>query len=162
MSQHTDNPYLVTDLHRNSILKLPEMTKILRQKTEEEGSTQGLLFVEKMRYIKDKESTCMILEIPPMVVSDLLKMLKGRIHYKRDFYLVNTVTDSVVNFKPKIDLEKDSWTIDSSSQLEISVSKDLAIQLKDTLRQEIGEYTFPNLKNFILRVVELSQWNINH
>jgi len=162
MAQHTSNPYLVTDLSRPSILSKPEMAKLLKEKTEEEGSTQGLLFVEKMRYLKEKTSDKMILEIPPMVVADVLKMLKGRIRYKRDFYLVNTITDSVVNFTPPEDSHTSSWKLDESLQLTISVSPDLAIQLRDRLKQQVGDYSFPALDNFTLRVVELTHWqNLN-
>ncbi len=54
MAEQTNNPLLVTDLKRRSILSVAPMTRLVRSKTEEEGSTQGLLFVEKMRYIKEK------------------------------------------------------------------------------------------------------------
>ncbi len=101
----------------------------------------------------------MILEIPPLVVADVLKMLKGRILYGRDFYLVNSVSDSVVNFSPVPD--NPTWRLDDSSmQLVLGVSEDLAKQFAEMLMQEVGVYSFPSLPHFTVRVVDLATWNI--
>jgi hypothetical protein len=171
MAQSSHNSLLVTDLYRTSILEAPQIARLLRDKTESEGSTQGLLFVEKMRYSKE-ESAVMVLELPPMVVPDLMKMLKGRIYYQRDFFLVNSVTDSIVNFSPPKDDSKFhnlqtnvnnspcSWRIEpENQQLSVTVSVDFALQLQETLRSQEGDYVFPALPNFVLRIVHMAQWD---
>src|SRR5690348_15190574 len=77
LSKSTNNPSFVSNPYRKSILQNPTVSFLLKQKTEKEGSTQGLLFVEKLRYTKDKDSRVMILEIPPLVIPELLKMVRG-------------------------------------------------------------------------------------
>eukprot|EP01119_Soliformovum_irregulare_P021776 TRINITY_DN7317_c0_g1_i3.p2 TRINITY_DN7317_c0_g1~~TRINITY_DN7317_c0_g1_i3.p2 ORF type:complete len:237 (-),score=73.37 TRINITY_DN7317_c0_g1_i3:37-747(-) len=174
MAKHTNNELLITDLSRQSVLDNVEIARLLKLKTEQEGSTQGLLFVEKMRYLweasedghvdvetEDEEMASvddaagrMVLEIPPMVIPDLLKMLKGRIFFHRDFFLVNSVADFVVSFLPSM-TTKSRWDLDAN-QLTIFVSYELALQLQAGLVSELGEYQFADLDNFTLRIVELN------
>lgn len=155
MAKHTHNELLITDLSRSSVLDDPEISLVLCKKTEAEGSTQGLLFVEKMKYQSEVSSSKMILEIPPMVIPDLLKMLKGRIFFHRDFFLVNSVADFIVSFLPVTESTSSSWELDGN-QLLITVSHELALQLQAGLMPEIGDYCFPDLHNFTLRIIELS------
>lgn len=94
-----NNSLFVTQLFRTSILKIAGMKQYLEEKRKLEGSSQSVLFVEQLEFSISND--IVILQLPKIVVRDLLKMLEGRTLFNRHFFLLNPSSNSLVLILPQ-------------------------------------------------------------
>ena len=145
-----DNRLLITDLRRKSLLKDPKKEKIIQDRTEKEGSTCGVLSNDssKWRVRESKEGQRLELTLGAIMIPRLARLLRGRILLDREFWLQSP--HGVAVFKPA---RRASWKVKADDELTLSITPELARQMQEVIEPRRGEYEWPALARFTLKVV---------
>ena len=138
------DPMMVTDLHRKSILSDPARAAELRARVEKEGSSLGGVFVAHATFAgKGDEIT---LELGAGAVDDVVRLLKGRTLFGREFFVKGDA--AVIWVRPA---EESSVAI-VRDQLVIRLTREDAEGLRSTLKTAAGRYELPSLPDLIVEV----------
>lgn len=139
------NPLLVTDLDRRSILKDPAMEKRLRGLADAEGSSMAYSSLdEDGRFIAGPP---LVWELGALWIDNLKKGLKGRTLHGRPYALYGSERE--LQMEPGA---KSSVTL-GENLLKLTLTTTLASAMLASLQPKRGDYTWPELPGFILRVV---------
>jgi hypothetical protein len=145
-----DNPLLVTDLQRLSLLQDPDKRKVIQERTEKEGSACGSLSNDssKWRVCKDGQGSRLEVSLGAAMVARLARLLRGRILHGREFRLVSE--HGTVIIKPA---KRAVWKVKADDELVLDITPELARQVQADLAPRRGTYAWPGLANFTLKVV---------
>jgi hypothetical protein len=138
------DPLLVTDLHRASILADPARAAELRARVEQEGSSLGGVFVAHATFAGRGDQVT--LELGGAAVDDLLRLLKGRTLFGREFFVKGDA--AVIWVRPA----EDSSVAIVRDQLVIRLTTADAEKVRATLKTAAGRYILPSLRNLIIEV----------
>lgn len=140
-----DNPLLVTDLRRQSLLADPAKLATIQQAIEHEGSSYSELFGSVVEWQESGDS--LYLKVEARGVQDVLRLLKGRIPYKRAFYLTGDRMQVV--FEPA---EAPGWHTGHDT-LVLQLTADNAADMRGALRARRGNYRFHWLPGLEIEVI---------
>jgi hypothetical protein len=138
-------PLLITDLSRDSVLSDTELAAEVRKQAEEEGSSQGEVFVKEARWQTNGDS--LVITVGATAASDIIRLLRSRLMHDRPFAVYGRKQG--VAFQPG---SRDSWTTDdtlATLTLSLQSSNDAARILQPTR----GDYNLPTLPNVRIQVV---------
>jgi hypothetical protein len=139
------DPLLVTDLHRPSLLADPKGAAELRARVERDGSSLGGVFVAHATFAR--RGSRITLELGAAAVDDVLRLLKGRTSYQRDFFVKGDA--AVVWIKPgaraAAEIEEDALTV--------TLDRAAAEELRRTLAPRRGRYALAGLPSLEIEVV---------
>lgn len=139
------NPLLVTDLDRSSILKDPATGKRLRGLADAEGSSMAYSSLdENGRFIPGPP---LVWELGALWVDNLQKGLKGRTLHDRPYSLYGPDRElqMVPGKKGAAELKENVLTL--------TLTPKLATAMMASLQPKRGDYAWPELPGFILRIV---------
>jgi hypothetical protein len=138
------SPLLMTDLDCRSILADPALAAALRARADAEGSSMDAVYAQKSTF---SPGPPLIWEIGALWVDGVLRGLKGRLLHQRSFDLIGQ--DNLIRLLPAnkagVRLQK--------NELTVQVTPGLAKEILSTLKPRRGEYRFPSIPDFVLRVV---------
>lgn len=140
-----DNPLLVTDLLRRSLLSKPAIALKIKARIEAEGSSYGGLFASVVEW--GEYDGGMLIRLEARVVQDLGRLLRGRIPYDRVFDVEGEAMQVVFVPGDDADLEPDGH------RLLFTLTPDQAKDLAGRIPPERGEYPVPWLPGLIIEVV---------
>jgi hypothetical protein len=143
-----ENPLLVTDLKRRSILDDPEKAEAIRRRIEREGSSTDYLYgdVVRWRLVQRDGAPAVTATVGALIVPRLLRLLRGRTLHGREFTVVGR--EQGLRFVPGV---RSGWKADADV-LTVRLSPALAEQMRSTLWAKRGAYEW-DLKGFRLTVV---------
>jgi hypothetical protein len=145
------NSLLITDLTRPSVRTAPEKAELIRQGTERDGSSCGVLSNDQTRWFvrSGKTGERVQLTVGAAIAPRLGRLLRGRIPHRRDFTLAGDKT--AVTFKPAA--RRASWKV-QGGDLVVSVTRELAGQMAEALQPHAGTLQWPAaLAGFKLKIV---------
>lgn len=145
-----DDPMLVTDLKRKSLLRDPAKAKIIQERTLSEGSSCGVIYNDSTRwdFRKGKSLDRVELTLGAKVVERFVRLLRGRILHDRDFALQSE--HGLAVFKPA---RHSSWRAKKARELQIGVTPELVHAIQEALQPRRGKYACAGLENFTFKVV---------
>jgi len=139
------DPLLVTDLRRPSLLDDPERAAELRARVERDGSSLGGVFVAHASFVRDGDRVT--LELGAAAVDDVLRLLKGRTSFEREFFLKGD--GAVMWVRPgtraQVAIEGDALTL--------TLDRASAEALRATLLPKRGSYRVPSLPQLTIAIV---------
>lgn len=139
------HPLLVTTLDRSSILKDRATEQRLRALADAEGSSMEYSGLdEKGRFIPGRP---LVWELGALWIENLKKGLKGRTLHERPYALVGSQRE--VQLLPG----KKSAAFLAENVLTLTLTPGLARAMMASLQPKRGEYSWPELPGFVLRVV---------
>lgn len=139
-----EDRWRLTDLGRRSLLDDPTRAARLRGRADQEGSSTAVTFFADGRFLPGPPH---VWELGALYVDGLRRGLKGRTLHGRPYVLVG---ESL-----KADLapaERDAVGM-TAEALTLHLSEKTARAMLASLKPERGEYAWPELPGFILRVV---------
>jgi hypothetical protein len=139
-------PLLTTDLARTSILDDPSRAQALRTRAAEEGSSLGVVFATWVQWSAVEGGARLTLSV--RCVDDLLRMLKGRTLFGRDFHLVSR--EAGVHVIPG---EQPGFR-EPDGGPELVLDRATAEAMRTTLEPKRGTYAWPALPGFTLEVID--------
>jgi suppressor of fused len=145
------NSLLITDLTRPSVRTIPAKAELIRQGTEQEGSSCGVLYNDSARWTvrRGKTGERVQATIGAAMTPRLGRLLRGRILHRRDFTLAGD--KMAVVFKPAT--RRASWKV-QGGDLVVSVTPELAEQVAEALQPHMGTLQWPvALPGFKLKIV---------
>jgi hypothetical protein len=145
-----DDPMLVTDLKRKSLLADPVKAKIIHERTAKEGSSCGVIYNDSTRWhvSEARSGNRLELTLGAKIVQRFVRLLRGRILHDRDFALQSE--HGLAVFKPA---RRASWRARRDNEILIGVTPDLVHEIEATLRPDRGKYACPSLENVTFKVV---------
>lgn len=135
-------PLLVTDLRRSSLLARPEIRRSLDEGIASDGSSSGMLFVERLAWARDDAAAgtpSYFITIGARPVADLIAMIPLRLPFGRPLRLIG---GAVVRLEPG----EEAGLAEEDGSLILRLTPQAARALADTLRPEPGSYTVPGLE----------------
>jgi suppressor of fused len=132
-----DNPLLVTDLDRTSILKDTATFKKFEVESARDGSTTDVLYVSNLN-LKRPMSVGGKIEwiMGARVVEDLISLLKGRILHGRPLLLMSDSSNVEL-------VHGDALAVKSSKEkTQLTLPTDLCTEICSTLKTQRGVYNF--------------------
>lgn len=137
------NPLLLTDLARASILADPARSSALRARADAEGSSMVSTYAQKILFRPGPPVEC---EIGALWIDSVRRGVKGRLLHGRPFDLIgeNSVLKLVPGDRAGLKLRE--------NELSLIVPPSLAKEILSTLQPRRGEYRFPSLPGFVLKV----------
>jgi hypothetical protein len=144
-----DNPLLVTDLKRKSVLTNPDIADAVRQGIERDGSSTGRINVNKATW---RETTRagkrhLQLTVAAHIVDRLGRYLNGRLPHQRDFVLLGAKKGII--FEPGKRL---TWKADDVL-LTVKIPDTLVGVVAATVQPVRGVYRFPGHEALSIKVV---------
>jgi hypothetical protein len=141
---------LVTDLRRQSLLNDAGKARIIQERIAKEGSSCHILFNDSVRWEvhKTEEGDQLELILGAAMVSRLARLLHGRILHDREFRMQSKAALTV--FQPA---KRASWKVQSDEKLVVNLTPSLAQQMQETIQPRRGEFQWPTLARFTLKVV---------
>jgi len=145
-----DDPMLLTDLKRRSLLRDRGKANLTHERTMKEGSSCGVIYNDSSRWDvrKGKPADRVELTLGAKVVQRFVRLLRGRILHDRDFALQSE--HGLAVFKPA---RHGSWRAKKGNELLIGVTPELVHAIQDTLQPRRGKYAWAGLDNFTFKVV---------
>ena len=140
-------PMLVTDPQRRSLLDEPERAAELRRRVVRDGSSLGGVFVAHARCKRGATAGAIELELGAAAVDDLVRLVRGRTLYGREFFLKSDEALIWVRAEERATAELDGET------LELGLDRAAAEELARTVKPARGTYQLNALREFALRVV---------
>ncbi len=138
------NPKLVTDLSRPSMLGDSGFARACDAGAREHGSSHGSSFASLVKF--EQGDSGMELTIGAIAVADLQRMLRLRLPYNRPFKLHGR--RATVRFVPALN---GNWEL-SGRELHIGVPWDSAAGMYEILQPERGRYEWPGISGLTLVV----------
>jgi suppressor of fused-like protein len=145
-----ENPFLITDLERPSLLADPVQAQRIRKLAAQDGSSMEQLMTNLVNWTlggRKRGRENLELVIGAMVVDDLKMMLAGRIAFGREFTVVSPERQLALH-----PAQQSAWRIDRET-LHIQVSPELRGELEATLQPVAGVYECPTLPGLVFKVV---------
>jgi hypothetical protein len=140
-----DDPFLLTDLSRKSWLADSRFAGEVARRTKQDGSSCGWLALD---FTCDTKSNPVCVRLQTIAVVGLKRRLLGRLPYGRELTLNGK--EATVVFRPgdqsRLKLVEDAITI--------TLRRDDAVQLAESLQPHAGRYPVPGIKNLVLEVVK--------
>jgi hypothetical protein len=137
-------PLLTTDLARKSILD--DASRALRARAAAEGSSLGVLFGPFVQWTATEGGARLTISV--RCVDDLLRMLKKRTLFGRDFHLFSR--DAGVHVIPG---ESPRFR-EPDGGPELVLDRATAEAMRATLERKRGTYAWPALAGFVLEVID--------
>lgn len=143
-----ENPLMVTDLQRSSLLNSTQTQRTILMRSEAEGSSTGTLYVTVALW---KVSSGLlgrkraVITIGARGVADLKLVLPRRISHNLGLAIVSR--DSVIGFQPG----EPAWAVEENS-LVVKLTPQLASELSNVLQAKAGMYRVPSLADVVIRV----------
>lgn len=137
---------LITNLNRTSLTGDPDFGPRLRALAAQEGSSMGFSYCKDDRFVPGRPLTW---EVGALYVDSLLRGLKGRTLYGREYRLLGEKEQSVL-LKPS---NRDRVRL-TGQVLEWEVTNSLAREIVETLKARQGDYAWSALPDFRIRVVQ--------
>jgi suppressor of fused len=145
------NPFLVTDLARQSILADSTVAQTVAEETAREGSSSASLAVRELSFEigsgslpKEKHLTLLL---GASAVGDFRALLRGRTAFGRDFHVVGP--DAILRVVPAENFD----CTHTKNHLEMGLSSNAAKALADVLHPTRGDYQVSGLPFLTVRVV---------
>lgn len=135
-------PLLVTDLRRPSLLNHPEIRRSVDEGIARDGSSSGLLFVERLFWSRADATPgrpTYSVTIGTSPIADLIATLPLRLPFGRDLDLFG---GTLVRLEPG----EETRVAEESDGLVLRLSEPAARALCATLKPEPGTYTVPGLE----------------
>lgn len=145
MSEHI--PLYITDLHRNSLLKLPAIAEAVRLGSESEGSNTGALYVDQLAWENPEDDSIQTLQLGAKQAEIVGKLLHGRLLKGRTLTLAGP--EVTVSFETSvtrsIEIQNDNVVL----KLDEAVSE----AISEILRPVAGLYRLTDWPEFAVRIV---------
>lgn len=138
------NPLLITDVKRQSMLSDSTIQQRLRDRAGKEGSSMSFSFMTQLRVMSEQPT---ILQLGALAVEPLLRAIRGRILHSREFLGIGQ------ELKLQLVSANDPGISFRDGVFKIAVSPALAEEILRTLKTQRGDYRWPSLPTFTLRVV---------
>ena len=142
-----DNPLLVTDPSRGSILEQPGVKEEIDRGIAESGSSMGASYVDELDWTRDDEGNVRI-SLGAIAVPDVRRALRGRIPFQRPYRLQGP--EKVVAFWPA-GTEESAEEADANV-LFVELTPALAATLHEGLAQRAGTYAWPEVDGLTIEV----------
>lgn len=143
-----ENPLLVTDLARKSVLDDPAIADKIRQRTERDGSMQSSIVTPTQLSWHMRGQTIHV-TLEALGIEEIGKMLDGRIRHGREFTYIGP--ESAIEFRPE---SRTRWAIDDDRNvLTIELAPGFAKRWRQSLKPIRGTYRWPELPGLVLTVV---------
>ena len=139
------DPLLLTDLKRRSLLSDAVRAASLRARAAEEGSSMGFSHLNDQG--RFHEGPPVVWEVGAFWVNSILRGLRGRILHGRPYSM--EAPDRRVEFRP----EASDGAALNGTELMLRLSPAVAKEMLGTLRPARGDYRWPSLPGFVIRVV---------
>ena len=139
-----EDRWMLTDLRRRSMLADPVRAARLRERAEKDGSSMGMTFFADGRFLPGPPH---VWELGALYVDGLLRGLKGRTQHGRSFEMVGET------LKAELVLDARDSVAMTDRALRLHLSRDTAKAMLGSLKPRRGEYAWPGLPGFVLRVV---------
>jgi len=145
-----DNPLLVTDLKRKSILADPAKAKVVHERAAKEGSSCSGVYNDSTcwRVQSLKAGERLELTLGAKIVQRFVRLLRGRILHGRDFALQSE--NGVATFKPG---RQASWRVKKNGELIVNITPEFVEAIQHVIRPKRGKYSSGALPNFTFKVV---------
>lgn len=145
------NPMLVTDLSRKSILNDPECAARIRKVVDAEGSSRECSWVSHLTW--KAHSYLFYVTLGALSVSKFGGVLRGRLNFGRPFTLFGKKQS--VHFKPS---ETSEISVDGD-QLIIRLTPTMAAKIAADLVPKRGKFVWPELKSLVINVEPTEIWD---
>lgn len=142
VSEH--DPLFVTNLDRETWLDDPAFAQRVERGQLVDGSTQESLHVSQLDIV-DLNDVAMV-TMGAITIPDVLRLLSSRIGFDRRFRVIGPT--QVVTF----DVGNESKWITTSSGISIILSLEAAMDLRDQLKPQRGDYVIPQLEGLTIHV----------
>jgi suppressor of fused len=144
-----DNPLLITDLERKSLLADPQTAALIRERAEREGSSTDTLYIRHLTWKTSGtgEGRTVQVSLGAQGVDSLVRVLPARILHGRELEVCGQ--GQVVRFEPA---GTAAWRVEGDALI-VEISPELMDEIQDSLRPQAGEYGWPALTGLTLQVV---------
>lgn len=145
-------PYYITDLERDSLLRIPAVSEAVHRGMEQDGSSTGFLFVSQLGWEQGKNGwlnkTPSILQLGAKQAEVIAKLLRGRILKGNRLLLVGP--DLRVTLEPG---EKPGWS-SGEGEVRIVLDERAAAELSERLIPKESKFEVPSLQGVAFQIVK--------
>ena len=128
-------PFLVTDLHRGSVLADPEIAAEAEQRVAADGSSEDLTFAGELQFQVDDGRVR--IELGALYAAVLPRAMRGRIRHGRPYTLRGR--NAVMNLRPGSQV---GYAVEDG-ELNVEITQELAREMEAQLRDSLaGTYDF--------------------
>jgi hypothetical protein len=138
-------PLLVTDLRRESILSSNALAAEIRERAEQEGSSQGETFAKEVCWLT--KGDLLSITIGATATRDVVKLLKSRLTHGKPFTVYGR--EQGVVFQPAA---QNGWKTEEMLAV-LSLSPPMIAEMLGALKAERGVYRWPSMPQVAIQVV---------
>jgi hypothetical protein len=141
-----DNPLLITDLQRTSILARPEAARAVQEGVRRDGSSTSGIYVTGLDWEKTAPRSVQ-LTLSALFADQVARLLPARLLHGRDFELY--AKEKPVRFQPG-----EHFALRSKGErLTLDLPADLVKRIEADLKPQRGTCTWPEYPRFTIRVI---------
>jgi len=142
----SDNPFLITDLSRESITKQPDVVAAIEEGTARDGSSTGMLFVDALNWkIAGSKRECTV-TLGSLIVPELKAIVPARLGHDKPLMLFGDAAR--ISLLPGA---KTNWVADDSG-LRLELSREDVVKFVSKMQTDAGSYqVLPELKVEVIK-----------
>ncbi len=145
-------PGYITDLSRNSMLRIPAVQESVQKGIERDGSSTGLLFVDQLDWKSGKNGLFKkkpsVLTLGAKQAETVGKLLRGRLLKGKNLTLTNNEISIILESASMTKIEVDEHLV------HLKFDESVVNELMSKLQPEEGEIRLLSNKGFVIQVVK--------